>query len=60
MTLGSNLERDRLTRRARRLRAVIAALRRRAAAGRAAAYAGDRHILQAIAEFEAELAARSD
>jgi hypothetical protein len=57
MTLGSNLERDRLTRRARRVRAVIAALRRQAAAGSAAAYAGGRHILQAIAEFEAELAA---
>jgi hypothetical protein len=36
---------------------VIAALRRQAGGGRAAAHASDRHILQAIAEFEAELAA---
>jgi hypothetical protein len=57
MTLGANLERDRLTRRARRVTAVIPALRWHAGGGRAAAHSGDRHILQAIAEFEAESAA---
>jgi hypothetical protein len=36
---------------------VIAALQRQAEEGRAAAHAGGQHILQAIAEFEAELAA---
>ncbi|MGA2014875.1 MAG: hypothetical protein ABSH51_30705 [Solirubrobacteraceae bacterium] len=56
MTLGANLEWDRLTQRARRVRAVIAALRRQTGWRRAAAYASDRHILRAIAEFEAELA----
>jgi hypothetical protein len=55
MTLGANLERDRLTQRARRVRAVIAALRRQTGGGRATAHASDRHIRQAIAEFEAEL-----
>jgi uncharacterized protein with PIN domain len=57
MSLGANLERDRLTRRARRVGEVIAALRRQAGEGRAAAHASDRHIRRAIAEFEAELAA---
>jgi hypothetical protein len=57
MTLGADPERDRLTRRARRVRAVIAALQRRAEEGRASARAGDQHILQAIEGFEAELAA---
>lgn len=56
MTLGANLERDRLAQRARRIAAVIAALRRQAG-GERAAPSGGRHILQAIAEFEAELAA---
>jgi hypothetical protein len=55
MTLGANLERDRLTRRARRVRAVIDVLRRQAVGGRAAAHGGERHIFQAIARFEAEL-----
>jgi hypothetical protein len=57
MTLGANLERDRLTQRARRVRGVIAAMRRQTGGGRAVGHAGDRHILQVIAEFEAELAA---
>jgi hypothetical protein len=56
MTLGAELERDRLAQRARRITAVIAALRRPAGEGRAT-HSGDRHIFQAIAEFEAELAA---
>jgi hypothetical protein len=57
MTLGANLERDRLTRRARRVRAVIAALQRQADGAHAAAHAGKRHLRQAISEFEAELVA---
>ena len=57
MTLGAKLERDRLTGRARRVRAVIVALRRQAGGEQAAAGAGNRHILRAISEFEGELAA---
>jgi hypothetical protein len=57
MTLGADLERDHLTRRARRIRGVIAALRRQAGGRHAAAHASNRHIFRAIAEFEAELAA---
>jgi hypothetical protein len=57
MTLGANLERDRLTLRARRVRAVIAELRRQAGRGRGEAHASNRHILRAINEFEAEVAA---
>jgi hypothetical protein len=56
-TLGANLERDRLTRRARRITAVVAALRQQAGGRRAEARAGNRHIHQAITEFEAEAAA---
>ena len=56
MTLGANLERDRLTAKARRVRAVIVALRRQAGGERAEADAGNRHILRAISEFETELA----
>jgi hypothetical protein len=51
--LGAVLERDRLTRRARRVTAVIAALRRQAGGPRAR----DRHIHQAITEFAAGVAA---
>jgi hypothetical protein len=52
-TLGAKLERDRLTRRARRLTAVIAALRQQAGEPRAR----NRHIQQVITGFEAEVAA---
>jgi hypothetical protein len=55
--LGVVLERDRLTRRARRVTAVIAALRRQAGGPRAEPHARNRHIHQAITEFEAEVAA---
>jgi hypothetical protein len=55
--LGAVLERDRLTRRARRVTAVIAALRRQAGGPRAEPHARNRHIHQAITEFEAEVAA---
>jgi hypothetical protein len=55
-TVGAQLERDRLIRRARRVTAVIAALRQQASVNRTGANAGDRHIRQAIAEFEAEVA----
>jgi hypothetical protein len=55
--LGAVLERDRLTRRARRVTAVIAALRRQAGGPRAETHARNRHIHQAITEFEAEVAA---
>jgi hypothetical protein len=51
--LGAKLERDRLTWRARRVTAVIAALRRQAGEP----HARNRHIHQAITEFEAEVAA---
>ncbi len=56
-TLGAKLERDRLTRRARRVTAVIAALRRQAGGPGAETHARNRHIQQAITEFEAEVAA---
>ena len=56
VTLGADLERDRVTQRAHRVRAVIAALQRLAGRGDAAAQTGNRHLLRAIAEFEAELA----
>jgi alkylation response protein AidB-like acyl-CoA dehydrogenase len=52
-TLGVKLERDRLTRRARRLTAFIAALRQQADDPRAR----NQHIRRAITEFEAEVAA---
>jgi hypothetical protein len=55
--LGAVLERDRLTRRARRVTAVIAALRRQAGGPRAEPHARDRHIHQAITEFAAGVAA---
>jgi hypothetical protein len=55
-TIGANLELDRLTWRARRVTAVIAALRQQASVKRAEAATGNRHIHQAIREFEAELA----
>jgi hypothetical protein len=55
--LGVVLERDRLTRRARRVTAVIAALRRQAGGPRAEPHARNRHIHQAITEFEAEVGA---
>jgi hypothetical protein len=51
--LGAKLERDRLTWRARRVTAVIAALRRQAGEPRAR----NRQIHRAITEFEAEVAA---
>ena len=55
-TLGTQLERERLTLRARRLSAVIAELRRRAGERRSEAHAGNRYIHQAITEFESEVA----
>ena len=54
-TLGAILERDRLTRRARRITAVIAALRQQAGGQPVEVRAGNRHIHQAITEFEAEV-----
>jgi hypothetical protein len=57
MTLGADLERDRLTRRRRRVTAVIVALRQQADGQRFAPHAGNRHIHKAIMEFEAEVAA---
>jgi hypothetical protein len=58
MTLGVDLERDRLTQRAQRVRAVIAALQRQTGGGgRAAARASNRYLFQAISDFQAELAA---
>jgi hypothetical protein len=55
--LGAVLERHRLTRRARRVTAVIAALRQQAGGPRAEPHARNRQIHQAITEFEAEVAA---
>jgi hypothetical protein len=55
-TLGAELERDRLTQRARRVTAVIAALKQQAGGPRAEAYARNRQIHQAIKEFEGEVA----
>jgi hypothetical protein len=55
MTLGVELERDRLLRRAQRLRAVIAELRRHVESQRAEALAPKPPILRAITEFEADL-----
>jgi hypothetical protein len=55
--LGAKLERDRLTWRARRVTAVIAALRRQASGLHAEPHARNRHLHQAITEFEAEVAA---
>jgi chromosome condensin MukBEF MukE localization factor len=57
MTLGTDLERDRLAQRARRIRAAVAELRRHAEGQLADADTRKRRILQAIAEFEAEVAA---
>jgi hypothetical protein len=56
MTLGADLERDRLNRRARRVTAVIAELRRQAKGQPSEANVGHRHLHQAISEFEAEVA----
>jgi hypothetical protein len=53
---GTNLERDRLTRRARRVAAVISALRQLAGGQDADADGGERHVHQAIKEYEAEVA----
>jgi hypothetical protein len=53
-TLGDRLERDCLTRKARCIDTVIAALRQQADGQHG--HAGKRHILQAITEFEVELA----
>lgn len=55
--LGAKLERDRLTSRARRVTAVIATLRRQAGEPDVEPHAQNRHIHQAITEFEAEVAA---
>jgi hypothetical protein len=55
--LGANQERDRLTWRARRVTAVIAALKQQAGEQQATAQGTGRHMHQAIREFEAEVAA---
>jgi hypothetical protein len=55
-TLGAHLEQDRLILGARRLSAVIAALRQQVSGRRAEAHASGWNIHRAIAEFEAEVA----
>jgi hypothetical protein len=54
-TLGSELERDRLTRRIRRTTVAIAALRERLGAHRRGLDMAPVHLQQAIADFEARL-----
>jgi hypothetical protein len=57
MTLGDELERDRLTRRAQSVSVVVAELRRQVGSDRAEAHPANRYLLDAIAKFETELAA---
>jgi hypothetical protein len=52
-TLGAKLDRDRLTRRARRVTVIIAAFRQQADSQCAEAHARNRHIQRAITEFGA-------
>jgi hypothetical protein len=59
-TLGAMLERERLEHRVRRLAIATAALRQRASAHRRDLGEPPRHIRQAIADFEAQLAALND
>ena len=58
-TLGEALERDRLERRVRRVTVAVAVLRERAKGHRLEPAAPPRHLLQAIADFEAQIEALS-
>jgi hypothetical protein len=56
-TLGAELERDRLERRVRRMTVAIGGLRRRESENRREPGASQRHLGQAIADFEAQVEA---
>jgi hypothetical protein len=58
-TLGEELERDRLERRARRVTVAVAVLRERVSRHRPELGTPPRHVLQAIADFEAQIEALS-
>ena len=57
-TLGEALERDRLERRVRRVTVAVAVLRERVT-GHGAELTPPRHLLRAIADFEAQIEAHS-
>jgi GAF domain-containing protein len=56
-TLGAELERDRLERRVRRMTVAIGVLRQRASQNRREPGAPQRHLTQAISDFEAQIEA---
>jgi hypothetical protein len=58
-TLGEALERDRLERRVRRVTVAVAVLRERVSRHRPEPRTSPRHLLHAIADFEAQLEALS-
>jgi hypothetical protein len=58
-TLGAELERDRLERRVRRVTVAVAVLRGRVAGHRPELDTPPRHLLGAIADFEAQIEALS-
>jgi hypothetical protein len=58
-TLGEELERDRLERRVRRVTVAVAVLRERVSAHRPELGRPPRHLLRAIADFEAQIEALS-
>jgi hypothetical protein len=58
-TLGEALERDRVERRVRRVTVAVAVLRERVSRHRPEPGAPPRHLLHAIADFEAQLEALS-
>jgi hypothetical protein len=58
-TLGEELERDRLERRVSRVTVAVAVLRDRVSAYRPEAAAPPRHLLRAVADFEAQIEALS-
>jgi hypothetical protein len=58
-TLGEALERDRLERRVRRVTVAVAVLRERMTGHRPELDTPPRHLLQAIADFEAQIEAMS-
>lgn len=58
-TLGEALERDRLERRVRRVTVAVALLRERVRGHRPELAAPPRHVLRAIADFEAQIEALS-
>jgi hypothetical protein len=58
-TLGEALERDRLERRVRRVTVAVAVLRERVTGHRPELDTHPRHLLQAIADFEAQIEALS-